>query len=102
MTSKDDASRCFWTERTDAPVKAGRRGKTGAKALKSLQQVMKILTDMRSLSRIKRPVVTLGNFDGLHLGHLRIIRKVRERAIRLGCPSLVYTFDPHPLKGRCA
>ncbi len=59
---------------------------------------MKILTDMRFLSRIKRPIVTLGNFDGLHLGHLRIIRKVRERAMRLGCPSLVYTFDPHPMK----
>lgn len=43
-------------------------------------------------------VVTLGNFDGLHLGHQRIIAKVRQRAAALGCNSVVYTFEPHPLK----
>ncbi|HHL39452.1 MAG TPA: bifunctional riboflavin kinase/FAD synthetase [Deltaproteobacteria bacterium] len=43
-------------------------------------------------------VVTLGNFDGIHLGHRRILERVRTRARELGAPSTVYTFEPHPLK----
>ncbi len=46
----------------------------------------------------KNPVLTLGNFDGVHLGHLRILLKVIARARALGAPSVVYTFEPHPLK----
>lgn len=59
---------------------------------------MKIFRDSAALSGIKDPVLTLGNFDGLHLGHLKIIKGVAARAKRLGVPSVVYTFDPHPLK----
>lgn len=44
------------------------------------------------------PVVTLGNFDGLHLGHRKILSKIVKRAHSLGVPSVVYTFVPHPLK----
>jgi len=43
------------------------------------------------------PVVTLGNFDGVHLGHQEIFFRVRERAKELQGTSLVYTFHPHPL-----
>lgn len=46
----------------------------------------------------KAPVVTLGNFDGVHIGHRKIIGKVIERARELKCASVVYTFEPHPLK----
>lgn len=46
----------------------------------------------------KGAVVTLGNFDGLHLGHRAILKKLKARAKILGLPSIVYTFDPHPLK----
>jgi riboflavin kinase/FMN adenylyltransferase len=60
---------------------------------------MKIFKTSRALARVaKGPILTLGNFDGLHLGHRKIIAKVRERAGRLGSPSVVYTFEPHPLK----
>ncbi|MCL4873396.1 bifunctional riboflavin kinase/FAD synthetase [bacterium] len=60
---------------------------------------MQIFSDTRKLrKKAANPVVTLGNFDGLHLGHQEILRKVRERAKKLGCPSVVYTFEPHPLK----
>jgi len=59
---------------------------------------MKIFRDSAALSGIKNPVLTLGNFDGLHLGHLKIIKGVSARARKLGVPSAVYTFDPHPLK----
>ena len=60
---------------------------------------MKIFKTSRALARIVRgPILTLGNFDGLHLGHRKIISKVSERARRLESPSVVYTFEPHPLK----
>ncbi|MBL7501302.1 bifunctional riboflavin kinase/FAD synthetase [Frankia sp. CNm7] len=41
-------------------------------------------------------VVTIGFFDGVHLGHRKIIGLAVERAKELGVPSLVLTFDPHP------
>lgn len=42
-------------------------------------------------------VVALGAFDGIHLGHQKILATARERAQRLGLRSLVCTFEPHPL-----
>ena len=60
---------------------------------------MKIFKTSKALARaVKGPVLTLGNFDGLHLGHRKIISKVGERARRLSRQSVVYTFEPHPLK----
>lgn len=43
-------------------------------------------------------VVTVGNFDGVHLGHQKMLRDVAERARALDAPAVVVTFDPHPLK----
>lgn len=42
--------------------------------------------------------VTIGNFDGVHLGHQKILRSVIERARAGGCMSSVLTFDPHPVR----
>jgi riboflavin kinase / FMN adenylyltransferase len=42
-------------------------------------------------------VVTIGTFDGVHLGHRDILRRVGERAGSLGVPGLLVTFRPHPL-----
>jgi riboflavin kinase/FMN adenylyltransferase len=42
-------------------------------------------------------VATIGNFDGMHVGHQAIIRGVVDRARELGVPSAVVTFHPHPL-----
>jgi riboflavin kinase/FMN adenylyltransferase len=47
---------------------------------------------------MKRSVVTIGIFDGVHMGHLMVIRKVVGRAKAIGAKSIVVTFDPHPLK----
>ncbi|HEX6161360.1 MAG TPA: bifunctional riboflavin kinase/FAD synthetase [Thermoanaerobaculia bacterium] len=42
-------------------------------------------------------VATIGNFDGMHVGHQQIVRGVVERGRELGRPSAVITFHPHPL-----
>ncbi len=41
-------------------------------------------------------VVTIGNFDGVHCGHQKVIASVRARAAELNARSVVVTFDPHP------
>ena len=41
-------------------------------------------------------VISIGNFDGVHLGHQALLAAVVERARDLGRPASVYTFDPHP------
>lgn len=43
-------------------------------------------------------VLTIGNFDGVHLGHRSLIEMLLEMASRRGLPSVVLTFDPPPLK----
>jgi riboflavin kinase / FMN adenylyltransferase len=41
-------------------------------------------------------VVTIGVFDGVHLGHQRVVGRAAEAAAELGLPVVVVTFDPHP------
>jgi riboflavin kinase / FMN adenylyltransferase len=43
-------------------------------------------------------VLTIGNFDGLHLGHLAVIEKLAERGKTLNLPVVVMTFEPQPLE----
>ena len=56
----------------------------------------------RSLEEIKcpfkNPYVTIGNFDGVHLGHQELFREVVRRSSEKGGCSVVVTFDPHPLR----
>jgi riboflavin kinase/FMN adenylyltransferase len=47
-------------------------------------------------ARWTHPVLALGNFDGLHRGHVKIIERVNRRAGERGSTSVVMTFDPHP------
>ena len=46
--------------------------------------------------RWTRPVLALGNFDGLHRGHMKIIDRVRRRAGERGGTPAAMTFEPHP------
>jgi riboflavin kinase/FMN adenylyltransferase len=46
----------------------------------------------------ERTVVTIGNFDGVHVGHREILRRVVERARETANLAAVVTFDPHPMK----
>lgn len=43
-----------------------------------------------------RPVLSIGNFDGVHRGHQHLLSRLCERAAELGAPSCVYTFEPPP------
>jgi riboflavin kinase/FMN adenylyltransferase len=47
---------------------------------------------------LRVPLVAIGNFDGVHLGHQAIIREVARRAREQGGTSVVLTFDPHPMR----
>jgi riboflavin kinase/FMN adenylyltransferase len=49
-----------------------------------------------SAPRVHAPVLALGNFDGLHRGHMKIIDRVRRRAGERGGTPAAMTFDPHP------
>jgi riboflavin kinase/FMN adenylyltransferase len=56
-----------------------------------------IFSTIDNVSRVfPTPVLTMGNFDGVHFGHQHIFRLVKERAQQLGGTSIVLTFDPHP------
>jgi riboflavin kinase/FMN adenylyltransferase len=60
---------------------------------------MRIIRGLKNITeRFPKPVLTLGNFDGVHLGHQAIFRKVVERARMIGGTSMAFTFEPHPLK----
>lgn len=43
-------------------------------------------------------VLTIGNFDGVHLGHQAVLQRVRARALELQLPAVVMTFEPQPLE----
>lgn len=59
---------------------------------------MLVFTDpLRQTDAPRGCVATIGNFDGFHVGHQRIVSEVVERARELGQPSAVITFHPHPL-----
>lgn len=59
---------------------------------------MKITRGLAEYKRVQHAVLTIGNFDGPHLGHLALLRAVAETAaVTHGTPS-VLTFDPHPMR----
>jgi riboflavin kinase/FMN adenylyltransferase len=48
--------------------------------------------------KFRNPVITIGNFDGVHIGHLSLFQRVKELAETLGGESIIITFYPHPIK----
>lgn len=62
-----------------------------------------ILTKLvRSIHNItpemRNGVITIGNFDGVHLGHQKLLEKVVAQARKLNAPAIVVTFEPHPFE----
>lgn len=60
---------------------------------------MSIVCNLDNLPKnITNPVITMGNFDGVHWAHQKIFKKIIERARDLRGTSVVITFEPHPVK----
>jgi riboflavin kinase/FMN adenylyltransferase len=60
---------------------------------------MQVILNLNEIKKpLLNPVLTIGNFDGVHKGHLALFGKVKERAKAIAGQSVVMTFEPHPLK----
>jgi riboflavin kinase/FMN adenylyltransferase len=60
---------------------------------------MKVISRLEELTpEYPAPVVTIGNFDGVHLGHQNLMRDLCARAAKIGGTAVVLTFHPHPLQ----
>lgn len=57
---------------------------------------MKVIHGLHKIKKYVKPVVALGVFDGVHLGHILILKAVCNYAKRIGGNSIVVTFFPHP------
>ena len=57
---------------------------------------MKIYTNFDEIGQIPNPVLTIGTFDGVHVGHQKIIEQLNHRANEVGGESVLFTFFPHP------
>ncbi|NIR47544.1 bifunctional riboflavin kinase/FAD synthetase [candidate division KSB1 bacterium] len=57
---------------------------------------MKIYWDLTSVQKTQNSVITVGTFDGVHLGHQHIIDELKTRARFLGAQTTLVTFDTHP------
>lgn len=60
------------------------------------RKLLKVFSSIQEFGISSATVVTLGTFDGVHIGHQRILEKLTNSAAVLGCESLVLTFFPHP------
>ncbi|HEX7379356.1 MAG TPA: riboflavin biosynthesis protein RibF [Pirellulales bacterium] len=49
-------------------------------------------------AEIRGGALTIGNFDGVHLGHARLVERLLALARNVGGPAVVFTFDPHPAR----
>lgn len=58
---------------------------------------MRIIEGLSDVSSpFERPVIAVGNFDGVHIGHVSVIELVRQRSAEIDGTSVVITFNPHP------
>lgn len=57
---------------------------------------MRIYKDLKSLPAFKNAVLTIGSFDGVHIGHQQIIQQINNLARSIDGESVLITFDPHP------
>lgn len=60
---------------------------------------MKIIRSLKDVDQpFKSAVVTIGNFDGVHLGHQALIHEVIDKAVSISGTSMAMTFEPHPIR----
>jgi riboflavin kinase/FMN adenylyltransferase len=60
---------------------------------------MHIIRQLKDLpTNARGGAVAIGNFDGVHRGHVAIVKRLLERAKAVRGPAIVFTFDPHPVR----
>ena len=59
---------------------------------------MKVYQELSTLPPFTNAVLTIGTFDGVHLGHRHIIQQLKETAESIGGETIIVTFHPHPRK----
>ncbi len=70
----------------------------GAEAMTNEPNSVQIVEDWTKIKvAFKDPILTIGNFDGLHIGHQALFKRVHERALNTGGEGVVLTFEPHPM-----
>ena len=57
---------------------------------------MNVYKGFQNIQKIPNPVLTIGTFDGVHLGHQKIIEQLNREAEEIGGESVLFTFYPHP------
>ena len=61
--------------------------------------IMQLINNIKNFNtKYKNPVITIGNFDGVHLGHQALLHEVIEKADELNGTSMAMTFEPHPMR----
>lgn len=60
--------------------------------------MIQVHRDLEKLPQFKNAVITIGTFDGVHLGHQQIIKLLKEEAAKTGGETIIITFHPHPRK----
>jgi riboflavin kinase / FMN adenylyltransferase len=60
---------------------------------------IRLLRDLDHVpDELQRGAIAIGNFDGVHLGHRRLVQRLIEHAKKVDGPAVVFTFDPHPAR----
>ncbi len=59
---------------------------------------MKVHYDIEQLPVFRNAVITIGTFDGVHMGHRQIIDKLKAQAKAINGETVIITFHPHPRK----
>ena len=57
---------------------------------------MEVLSSIEKLDPIKKSILTVGSYDGIHRGHQKLLSYLVEKSKVYGIPSVLVTFDPHP------
>ena len=60
---------------------------------------MKVIETLDHITEpFNKAVITIGNFDGVHIGHQALFHEVIEKAETIGGTSIAMTFEPHPIR----
>ena len=57
---------------------------------------VKVYHSLEEFTPLHKAVVTTGTFDGVHIGHRKILNRLREVAQRINGETVLFTFNPHP------